>query len=136
MTAIFLVAIDFLIKILFQPTLFFIFPFLLIFFLKADKNFFLTFIFSSILYDLFFHLYLGLTGLILGSFFLFITLLKRIFNLETKNSIFFLNVLMQIVYLICFFYFLKLYNINIFINILIINIIVSTFIIFVHRIFF
>lgn len=136
MIALFLVGLDFLIKILFQPTLFFIFPFLLIFFLKANKNFFLTFIFSTIFYDLFFHLYLGFSGLIIGAFFIFVIILKKFFNLEEKSTIFFLNVLMQLIYLISLLYFLKLYSLNVFLHIFLLNLIISTFVIFIYRIFF
>ena len=136
MTLFILIFLDIIFKIISKNSLFFVLPFLLIYFFIGNKNFWILFILSSIVNDLMLYLPIGFTGLILGSIFVFLIIIKRIITFETKNSLFFLNFFVQLIFIISLVYFLKLNNYYFFSYLLISNLILSTFIILIYKLLF
>lgn len=131
-----LLFLDIFFKVLTNNILFFFLPFLLIYFLKTYKSFWILFLASSLINDLMLYIPLGFTGLIIGGFFLFLLFLKKFVSFESKNLVFLLNFLMQAIYIFSIFYFLKLQSFNLFFYIFLINFLFSSFIIFIYKVFF
>ncbi len=131
-----LLFLDIVFKVLTNNILFFFLPFLLIYFLKSYKSFWILFLASSLINDLMLYIPLGFTGLIIGGFFLLLLFLKKFVSFESKNLVFLLNFLMQAIYIFSIFYFLKLQSFNLFFYIFLINFLFSSFIIFIYKVFF
>jgi len=136
MNVIVLLLLDIFFKLITSNKLFFLLPILLIFFLNNSKNFLLTFFLSSFINDFMINLPIGLTGLTLGSFFVFLIILKKFININSKNSVYFINIILQLLFWGVVFYFLKLNSLSLFLSTVLLNIIFSTFLIFLYRLIY
>ena len=136
MTLLLLILLDIIFKVLSRNTLFFALPFLLIYFINGYKNFWILFILSSIINDFMLYLPIGFTGLVLGSFFVFLIIIQRFITFETKSSLFYLNFFLQLIFTISLLYFLKINSFYFFVYFFISNLLLSTFIILIYRVLY